>query len=138
MYETKRQFMCACVGVVFSSAWWMFISGVWYNQKISYHADFKGYETLPGIGATIAFIMINFIDVVRVIGPDRRESICVDRFIKFWFYFWVMIFFVCGGGALWVWIKFYWGTWTGLSIFLQVLLIMIDAIAFLIFRSMIR
>ena len=138
MYETKRQFMCACIGVVLSSAWWIVISGFWYNQHVSHHTVFKGYETLPGIGATIAFIMINLIDVVRVIGPERKDSMCVDRFVKFWFYFWVAMFFICGGGALWIWIKFYMGTWTGLSIFLQVLLIIIASIAFLILRAVIR
>ncbi len=138
MFETKRQFVSVCVGVVLGTAWWLFISGVWYNQHISHHSHFYGYETLPGIGAMIAFIMLNLIELKRIVGSESSGSISFNRFIKFWFFFWIASFFISGGGALWIWIKFYWGTLTGVDIFLQVLLIMLTSMAYLICRSMIK
>lgn len=134
MYETKRQFACIITGFIFAAGWWMFISGVWYNQTVSHHGKFYGYEVLPGIGATIAFICINVITLNSVIGGSSNSNHGCNIFVKFWFYLCIAVFFMCGGSAIWIWIKFFYGTWTGVSIFLQVMMIMIASIFLLIMR----
>jgi hypothetical protein len=135
MFETRRQFASYCVGIVLASAFWMYVSGTWRNNAVTHHTKFVGYEPLPGVGAFIAFVMINLIDLKRLIGPDSQESACLDRWIRGWWFFWTMFFLICAGGALWIWIDFYWNTWTGIAIFLQTIMIAIDAEVYLWLRS---
>lgn len=143
MYATIKQFSCIIVGIIFGVAWWIFIDGVWYNQHISHYANFVGYETLPGIGATIAFIMINLIDLKYVIHSNDESDYSETTtsrgcyiVIQFWFYLWSSVLIMCNGGSLWIFIKYYTHSWTGGALFVQTFLIMFDALLLLVLRHL--
>lgn len=140
MYATKIQLACIIVGIIFGVAWWIFIDGVWYNQHISHYAFFFGYETMPGIGATIAFVMINLIELKYVIGKNTEETTSrgCSILIQIWFYWWLTILVICNGGSLWIFIKNYRHSWTGAALFIQTFLIMIDALLLLVVRHLFR
>lgn len=139
MYATRIQLACIVSGIILGVAWWIFIDGVWYNQHISHYANFVGYETLPGIGATIAYVMINLIDLKYVIGPAITEtSRGCNILIKFWFYLWCSVLFMCVASSLWIFIKYYTHSWTGGALFVQTFLIMVDALLLLVFRHLFR
>lgn len=145
MYATKNQFICIIVGVIFGVAWWIFIDGVWYNQHVSHYSKFYGYETLPGIGATIAFVLLNLIDLKYVIWSNNDNGFGDTRLnvsngfvilIQFWFYLWSAVLVMCNGGSLWIFIVYYTHSWTGVSMFLQTFFIMVDAYLYLILRHL--
>lgn len=139
MYATRIQLACIVSGIIFGVAWWIFIDGVWYNQHVSHYAIFVGYETLPGIGATIGLVMINLIDLKYVIGPTITEtSRGCNILIKFWFYLWCSVLVMCVASALWIFIKYYAHSWTGGALFVQTFLIMVDALLLLVFRHLFR
>lgn len=139
MYASRIQLACIVVGIIFGIAWWIFIDGVWYNQHISHYSNFVGYETLPGIGAFIGFVMINLIDLKYVIGPNSTDaSRGFKILVQFWFYLWCSVLVMCVASSLWIFIKYYTHSWTGGALFLQTFLIMCDALLLLVCRHLFR
>lgn len=140
MYETNRQLAMIVVGFVLSVAWWIWIDGVWHNQAITHASNFVGYETLIPISSTIALVMINWVKLRVVVGreydEDEEQQISYGWLviIRIWFYFWLMVLFTSCGAALWIWVQFYWGTWTGPAMFISAVIILLDAILFSLFR----
>lgn len=144
MYETNRQLACVLVGFILAFAWWIWIDGVWHNQAITHAVNFVGYETLIPISSTISFILLNSVGLRIIVGREADEEDSQKMSdgcritVRFWFYFWLVALFTSCGAALWIWIQFYWGTWTGIAMFLSSIIFLVDAILFSLFRYYFR
>ena len=145
MYETNRQLSCITVGYFLAVAWWIFIDGVWRNQAITHASQFVGYAVMVPLGSTISFVMLNLISLQHIISKEEDEdednpktSSGCRILLRFWWFFWLSALFTSGGAAIWIWVEFYKGSWTGFSLFLSALLILLDAVLFSIFRYYFR
>ena len=146
MYETNRQLSCLVVGFIFCYAWWIWIDGIWYNQKVTHFTHFVGYEVLVPLGSTIAFMMLNIISLQTIISKEddedddssQKTSTGCRIIMRFWFFFWLGSLFASCGAAIWIWVQFYAGSWTGFAIFLSSLMFLSDAVLFAIFRYYFR
>lgn len=145
MYETNRQLSILVVGYILAAAWWIFIDGVWHNQAITHAGHFVGYEVMVPIGSTIAFCMLNLISLQYVISKEDEDdeentktSSGCRIILRAWWYFWLSALFSSGGASIWIWVQFYPNTWTGLSLFLSSIIILLDALLFSISRYYFR
>ena len=145
MWETNRQLACEVVGYILSTAWWIFIDGIWWNQATTHAGHFVGYEVMVPIGSTIAFVMLNLISLQYIISKEDDEdednpktSTGCRILLRFWWFFWLSCLFASGGAAIWIWVQFYSASWTGLSFFLAALIILLDAILLSVFRYYFR
>lgn len=144
MYETNRQLACVIVGFISAIAWWLWIDGVWHNQSITHAVTFVGYETLVPISSTIAFLLLNSVNLRVIVGREfdddesQKMSDGCRIIVRIWFYFWLSVLFTCCGAALWIWIQFYWGTWTGIAMFLCSIIFLLNAILLSLFRYYFR
>ena len=123
---------------------WLWIDGVWFNQAVSHAVPFVGYETLLPLGSSIAFLMLNLVPLRTIVGrePDDDETPTTSAgcviMVRFWFYFWLFALFTSCGAAIWIWVQFYWGTWTGVAMFLATVVMLVDAVGFSVCRYYFR
>jgi Uncharacterised protein family (UPF0220) len=129
----QRTVGCVLSGVVFAVAWWIFIDGVVFGETIGNAEKFEPYYVIPGIGATIALVMLNCVKLEDAMGSGGGDSgfgsdgSTRTTIVRAWLFIWFTIMFVCIAGAIWTMAAHYSDNWTGVAILVQPIVISASA-----------
>lgn len=138
-----RTFGCVLAGIVFSCAWWIFIDGVVFGMEKHKITPLPWHYTLPGIFASIALVMLNWIRLEDVmflgVATENSEPSRADRslakFLRAWAFLWLCVHVVCIISGIWIMVSQYSKIWTGVAILLQPIVIAGSSVLLLYSRS---
>mmetsp|Transcript_28183 Transcript_28183/g.78904 ORF Transcript_28183/g.78904 Transcript_28183/m.78904 type:complete len:166 (-) Transcript_28183:121-618(-) len=131
-------------GVIFGIAWWVYIDGAAYGNCYkrdaagdcvadSVASKAAGYHWLPGLGVTIAFIMINGMKWEELSGDSLGgDDSAIASKARCWLIAAMLIGLGCIAAALFIMVEVFvrgdsLTEWTGISVFVQCLLIFLSA-----------
>lgn len=123
---------CVLAGVVWVTAWWVFIDGIVYGTENEQIHGMPWYFALPGVFSTVALVMLNCVrleDIISVAmrggnADASRAEIARARFLRGWTFLWFAVHFVCIFSAVWIMVANYPHVWTGVAIMLQPILVL--------------
>eukprot|EP00441_Pelagodinium_beii_P005953 CAMPEP_0197684286 /NCGR_PEP_ID=MMETSP1338-20131121/99282_1 /TAXON_ID=43686 ORGANISM="Pelagodinium beii, Strain RCC1491" /NCGR_SAMPLE_ID=MMETSP1338 /ASSEMBLY_ACC=CAM_ASM_000754 /LENGTH=141 /DNA_ID=CAMNT_0043265983 /DNA_START=46 /DNA_END=468 /DNA_ORIENTATION=- len=119
-------------GVLFGAAWWIYIDGAALGAQAGNEVakSANAYSWLPGIGATVSFLMINLLlwSQISDAETDKRAA-CIARGFLIAA---MMIGLGCIAAALFIMVDVFLNneaayTWTGIATFIQCLLIFVSS-----------
>mmetsp|Transcript_148369 Transcript_148369/g.360166 ORF Transcript_148369/g.360166 Transcript_148369/m.360166 type:complete len:155 (-) Transcript_148369:144-608(-) len=126
----KARNMALIAGVIFGIGWWVYIDGAaWGSAQNDPVADkAAGYHWLPGLGVTIAFVMINGMRWQEL--SDENPSVATRA--RCFLISALVIALACISVSLFIMVEVFinddtLATWTGISVFIQCLLIFVAA-----------
>jgi len=136
MEDKDRTTLASLVsGILFGIAWWLLGDAAGYASYTDDPQQVSGVFVLPGIGASIALLLLNVFSWGDLQG-NSLDGEANSRKAKCCLFSSVIFMFASLVGAMWILIGIYSkkdhianSTWPGVAIVLQTLLIILSAIA---------
>ena len=119
--QKKATSLSLIAGVVFGIAWWIYVDGSAIDSTAS------GYHWLPGVGSTIAFVMINAMHWPDLTDDEGSTAVKARAFLIVA----MMLGIGCIAAALIIMLKVFVNgsanTWTGVALLVQNVLIFVSS-----------